>query len=447
MKKIIYFSYALVSLSISAQCFDKVFAGKYHFIAVSQDGTLWAWGKNDHGYIGDGTTTEKHTPVQISTETGWEHISAGRLHNVAIKSDGTLWAWGNNFDGQTGNGTSNNNVLYPMQIGIDTDWKEASAGDHGSVAVKTDGTLWTWGKNTNGYLGNGMAENYQNLVPTQVGTETDWKSVSGKDRHCLAIKNDGSLWAWGRNFYGQLGIGTSGNGTDVYTPVQVGTATDWKQAESTPEFSYALKENNTLWAWSSTGRLGITTTQPIQVGTHNDWKTVSVFSDGSGSAVLLTKENGTLWAWGSDYLQRLGNGTQQGDYQSPTQIGTETDWVSASIGYYQSNAIKADGTFWAWGATQLVGNGSGNIPSPTQYACTSLSVENIEITNTTLRIYPNPANSVVNFSFPVSGKIIDITGKEILSINESTSVDVSSFSKGMYFIIATDGTTEKLIIQ
>src|SRR5690606_25445928 len=369
MKKAIYYLCALVSLNISGQCFDKVFAGKYHFIAVSQDSTLWAWGKNDHGYIGDGTTTEKHTPVQISTETGWEHISAGRLHNVAIKSDGTLWAWGNNFDGQTGNGTSNNNVLYPMQIGIDTDWKEASAGDHGSVAVKTDGTLWTWGKNTHGYLGNGMAENYQNLVPTQVGTETDWKSVSGKDRHCLAIKNDGSLWAWGRNFYGQLGIGTSGNGTDSYTPVQVGTATDWKRVEGISEFSYALKENNTLWAWSSAGRLGITTTQPIQVGTHNDWKTVSVFSDGSGSAVLLTKENGTLWAWGSDYLQRLGNGTQQEDYQSPTQIGTETDWVSASIGYYQSNAIKADGTFWAWGATQLVGNGSGNIPSPTQYAC------------------------------------------------------------------------------
>lgn len=447
MEKFITLLVVLLTTTTSfAQCFKNTFAGPEHFIAISQDGTLWAWGKNNGGQLGDGTTTYRDMPVQISSETGWLEASASATHNVAVKEDGTLWAWGNNSYGQLGNGTQGGIVLYPTQIGTDTDWKQASAGDYyGSVAVKTDGTLWTWGTNQNGYLGNGMSQNYKNLIPTQLGTEMDWASVSGKHYHCLALKSDGTLWSWGYNFSGQLGLGTDGSGTDIYIPTQVGTASNWKWINSSRNFSYALKDNDSLWAWGYAGSyLGIDTAQPVQVGAHTDWKSVVVHTE--NSAALLVKQNGTLWAWGYDGYERLGNGPTTGHYQSPTQIGAATDWETATIGYYESNAVKSDGTFWAWGRTGLVGNSTGDIPSPMQYDCTPLmSVADVKVKS--LEVYPNPAKDVVHFSKAIDGELFDTTGKKVMTIKNAKSVNVAGLAKGVYVLVTTEGATAKIIIK
>jgi alpha-tubulin suppressor-like RCC1 family protein len=143
-------------------------------------------------------------PIQIGTANDWQSIYAGCGHSFAIKTNGTLWAWGWNSIGQLGTGT---NSHVPIQVGTSTNWQSASAGGTHSVALKTDGTLWAWGSNQYGQLGNGTTNN--SYVPIQIGTATDWQNVSaGLYWHTTALKTDGTLWAWGDNEYGQLGDST-----------------------------------------------------------------------------------------------------------------------------------------------------------------------------------------------------------------------------------------------
>ncbi len=204
-------------------------------IAVGNDGTLWAWGDNGQGALGDGTFDDHHVPEQIGTDTDWSAVSAGSSHTLALKTDGTLWGWGGDDFGALGDGNDSGSVPNPTQIGTDTDWASASAGANNSLAVKTDGTLWAWGNNTYGQLGTG--DSVPNTItfhalPTQVGTDTDWASASAGGQftsraHSVGIKTDGTLWTWGDNSHGELGTDAP-NQHDA--PIQVGTDTDWATA-------------------------------------------------------------------------------------------------------------------------------------------------------------------------------------------------------------------------
>lgn len=417
--------------SLSAQCFQKVIAGEQHFIAISQDGSLWGWGENSARQLGDGTITDRVQPVLISSGN-WASVSAGVTHTMAIKADGTLWAWGSNTYGKLGNGTSSN-AATPQQIGTAANWKEVAAGERGSIAIKTDGTLWAWGSNNNGYLGNNTASSYETDIPVQIGTETNWHHIAGNNgRHCLAIRTDGTLWAWGRNNQGQLGDGTT---TDRYMPVQIGMATDWKWIDVNSQTSIALKNDNTLWAWgfANTG-FSVNSSVPLQVGTDSDWKTASFKKYTAAQYMLLTKTNGSLWAWGNDNFQQLGNGTN-GNYSSPTQIGTDTNWADAVAGYQQSSGIKTDGTFWVWGTTNLVGDGSA-VALPTAYSCTVLGTpqNHKEI----IALYPNPVTDRLFISGmdAVSVIVFDLNGRSygLPFDRQVQSVEVSGLSAGLYIV-------------
>ncbi len=255
---------------------SKIAGGNAYSVALKSDGTLWSWGQGGGGSIGLNNTTSYSSPKQVGVLTTWLTISSGYRHCLAIKTDGTLWSWGWNGYGQLGHGNTTS-YSSPKQIGSLTNWLSVAGGYHHSLAIKTDGTLWSWGDNTSyGDLGLNNTTSYSS--PKQVGALTDWLSIVGRYRHALAIKTDGSLWSWGRGISGQLGHGNSSNQS---SPKQVGALTNWLIVAGTYTQTYAIKTDGTLWSWGagSYGALGLGNTtsysSPKQVGVLTTWSKIA----------------------------------------------------------------------------------------------------------------------------------------------------------------------------
>ena len=256
-------------------------AGFHHTLAIKTDGTLWAWGDGSMSQLGDSTTASKSSPIQIGNLTNWLSVSAGFYHTSATKVDGTLWAWGFNFGGQLGDGTRGNKNS-PVQVGTLTNWLTVSAGRYNTIAIKTDGTLWAWGKNEKGQLGISLAPAAgYTLSPTQIGALTSWKNIAIGHSSAIATRINGSVWTWGKNAYGQLGDGTT---VDKSSPQQVGILTNWSNISSGSQHIIATKTDGTLWSWGrgDGGQLGQSLSgasgnksSPNQVGTLTTWLVVA----------------------------------------------------------------------------------------------------------------------------------------------------------------------------
>lgn len=309
--------------------------------AIYSDGTLWAWGYNDQGQLGFGNRTNYSSPKQVGALTNWSTISGGlNSYAVAIKTDGTIWSWGQNSFGQLG---LNNTTRYssPKQIGSLTNWARVSCGSGHTLAVKTDGTLWAWGYNNSAYgapyggqLGLGNFNNYSS--PKQVGVLTDWLSTSCGLYHTLAVKTNGTLWAWGMNSngsFGNLGCLGLGNNTSYNSPKQVGSLTDWSSTSNGYYNSFGIKINGTIWSWGEgyMGSLGLNNrtyySSPKQIGALTSW---SMISAGSRSSAAI-RTTGSLWVWGSNSSGQLGLGNVT-PYSSPKQVGSLTTWLTISTG-------------------------------------------------------------------------------------------------------------------
>lgn len=315
----------------------------YAKFAIRSDGALYGWGNGTNGK--DLGANGSRTPVPVGSSSNWKYVQSGGEGATGIQNDGSLWVWGMNYFGVLGLGSyQGGDISSPIKGGWSTnDWADVAIslstynGSGVMGAIKTNGTLWTWGQAGSGALGNGTT--YPNLTwPTQVGTSTNWKQISSSYLNFAAIKTDGTLWAWGHGgstgYDGSyaLGLGTTGHRS---SPTQVGTATNWKVVRcgyGVPGGGsrYAIKTDGTLWTWGN----GIAT--PTQVGGLTNWKDVSV---GMGGIVAAIKTDGTLWTWGNNGIGQLGLGDRI-NVTSPVQVGSLTTWTQANAGYSASTFIR-----------------------------------------------------------------------------------------------------------
>jgi len=325
-------------------------AGGYSFaLAVKTNGTLWSWGRNNSGQLGLGNTTNYSSPKQIGALTTWAYVGVAsngtNMAGYAIKTDGTMWVWGSGANGRLG---LSNTYSYssPKQLGALTNWLKITSGSYSNfaVAIKTDGTMWSWGSNNYGQLGISLSTAYNTSSPQQIGALTSWANVSVGFNFAMAIKTDGTLWTWGGNSQGQQG---TGNTSERSSPIQVGALTSWSKAscgfQSDGQFTQAIRTNGTLWSWgwNRIGQLGLNTTNyyatissPNQVGSLTNWSNVSC---GNQHTIAL-KTDGTMWAWGANNVGQLGQGNTTGR-SSPVQIGALTTWHTPSAAFNASLAL------------------------------------------------------------------------------------------------------------
>ena len=342
---------------------------------------IYAWGYNSQGQLGLDNVIHRSSPVQVGSSNTWNTLVRGYVHTLATKNDGTLWAWGDNARGAFGNNTTSGSYS-PIQIGSLTNWAVLSGTYFGSYAVKTDGTLWSWGNNTNGCLG--LDDTVHRSSPVQIGTDTDWADVRPVYGYAaFALKKDGTLWAWGTNGNGVLGINVTGGGSRS-SPVQVGTfGTSWKQlgggGSTTYQWTLALRPDGTLWGWGSNtnGQLGINSviakSSPTQVGALTNWSKIFK-SGGSPAYALAIKTDGTLWSWGANGSGQLGLSYADISRSSPIQIGTDS-WKLANADDDSSIGVRSDNTIWTWGRNSTYGqlglNDNVDRNSPVQVGSTS----------------------------------------------------------------------------
>ncbi|GFO59626.1 hypothetical protein GMST_19510 [Geomonas silvestris] len=361
-------------------------AGALHAVALKRNGRVYAWGDNSSGQLGNGGLGQLNAPAPVPGIGNLVALSAGAFHTLALSADGRSWAWGGNLDGQLNTG-SQTGSLAPADAGnAGLGWVALEPGNQFTLARRSDGSLWSWGDNTSGQLGNGTLATQ--ATPAALDARHDWAAHAAGFGHVVALKADGTLWAWGDNSSGQLGDGSRNPST---FPIQItstkptSAANDWAQLAAGDFHTLALKGDGTLWAWgdNSTGQLGDNTNtpmgkQPEQIVTGNpgnfDSNWIAIAAGGGHSLGL--QADGTLWAWGDNSDGQLGDPALLGSVNFPSQLvnfnppadnpGFNGNWKGIAAGFAHSLALQADGTAWGWGSNfdGQLGNADATLPNP-----------------------------------------------------------------------------------
>lgn len=331
----------------SGDTFKTVSASLWVSMGIKEDGSLWTWGNEYGGLLGDGKESLTACPEPQKVLDGVVMVSSSVTHTLAVVAGGDLYGWGSGFWGQLGPEKDEHTGYYissttPVKImqGV----KAASAGDRYSMVIKTDGSLWAFGENISGQLGTGQTDIDQHGTPVKIMDGV--ASVSAANTpypHTLAVKTDGTLWAWGMNMYGELGDGTTAS---RYSPVQV---MDGVAAVATGEgmVSFAIKTDGSLWGWGANlyGVLGpdAEASQKTPCRILDSVASVAVGEDHA----LAVKKDGSLWAWGSQLYGKLGDGVDRNNWADPKKVLGGV--AAVAVGKRHTLVVKTDGTLWAFG--------------------------------------------------------------------------------------------------
>ncbi|WP_455202508.1 RCC1 domain-containing protein, partial [Kaarinaea lacus] len=342
-----------------------VSVGESHTCGIRQGHSLWCWGANDLGQIGDPSISMSSAiPIQLHPNDQWMMVSSGQFFSCAIKVDGTAWCWGNNIDGQLGNLTIDPSPT-PIPVATSQRWQWISAGAAFICAIDTEQGLWCWGDNWGGQIGK---ENFYDAVqPTQVGTSREYAVVATGDYHSCALKQDQSMWCWGHNLYGQLGNGSNLNATHEFftIPQQSGSmVSDWISIDVGYDHVCGIRNSGTLWCWGSNYSAQLATgdwmeaSQPRLVENYFNWVQISISSD-NGCAIDSV---GDLYCWGLSSTGAVGQGSfYDGSTVYPTYIQSDITWLNVSNGVTHTCGLKADNTAWCWGSNNYGQLGDGFI--------------------------------------------------------------------------------------
>ncbi len=400
------------SITGYAQTID---GGSQHSIMICTDSTIWAVGYNGIGLLGDSTTINSLTIVPTLGLTSVVSVSSGYIHNLALEDNGIVWAWGANSFGQLGNGQTSLSII-PIQTGINN-IIAISAGSEHSLALKNNGTVWAWGKNSNGQLGDGTGILPFSSNPIQVvglaglGFLSGIVDIDNGNKHSLALKNDSTIWAWGANGTGQLGDNTTASKN---TPIKVkgigniGYLNDIIKISGGVGHSLALKSDSTVLAWglNTWGQLGNggTNTEETPILIAGLANIINI--DAGENYSLALRSDGTVWAWGNNGIGQLGNGTTVTS-KTPIQVLGLTNIIEIGTGYDFNLALKDDNTIWVWGKNDdgQLGDGTTiNRLIPVQMA--SASAFMVSATNICLGesiVFTNTTIGATSFNWQIDG--------------------------------------------
>lgn len=432
-------------------------------VVLCADGTAQAWGANHVGQLGDNSTgDDSPVPVEVYGIDNLNKISTGATFSLALKNDGTVWAWGENTNGGCGNGTKVTRfapvqVYGPDSISFLDEVIDIAAGNQVGIALKADGTVWSWGATIHGCAGDGGSMGISHLYPVQVvgldgvGFLEDVIQIEASNYSVYALKSDGTVWAWGENVEKQLGDGTEIN---RLTPIQIPGLTDIENITAGTSCAYAIKSDGTVWGWGANdyGKLGtgasdLTYPTPVQmVGVEG----AVAAAAGQHFVMILTTE-GAVFTCGNNSDGQLGDGTVE---NKPLAIGIEElgGIIEIAAGGKTAVVLDNDGNIFAWGDNMVGQIGDGTLsdkwtPTPVTSACSMLlSASNFEESQTGFDVYPNPVDEYL-FVKHTDGnnhtlQLIDIKGNIITTItsNNSTSkIDVTNLPSGIYLLRELNG--------
>jgi alpha-tubulin suppressor-like RCC1 family protein len=336
-----------------------------------REGAPWCWGSRAAGALGndddvecqvsDPTECSLTTPVEVAGTGVFSTLSVGSSFACALRDDGTLWCWGSNELGQLGN--DDEAALVPVQVGAQNDWTDVDVGGGSTCGLRSPGSLWCWGDDEFGELGDGTAGEFS-TTPTQVGADADWIDVVVGMHHVCGLRAGGTLACWGHNLHGQLGIGAE---TEEPMPTPSVVAGTWTSVALGRSHTCAVADDGTAWCWGLNNDGDVDPAgpaivpAPVQVGVDADWQSLAL----GESFTCGLRTDGTAWCWGSNYYGQIGNGEVLFDSDAfvdePTMVADIDDWLTITADNSTACGVRSDATVSCWGQNHYGQQGNDTI--------------------------------------------------------------------------------------